>query len=79
MLYDTKPQALRKQGDEYVLTLQLPFATKEQVELTQRDDELYVSVGPYKREMSLPHVLHGKVTTAAHLEGGQLAIHFGRS
>jgi len=79
VLYDTKPQALRKQGDEYVLTLQLPFATKEQVDLTQRDDELYVSVGPYKREISLPHVLHGKVTTAAHLESGQLAIHFGRS
>ncbi|MGA7172884.1 MAG: ArsA family ATPase [Candidatus Dormiibacterota bacterium] len=79
ILFNTKPQALSKEGDGYVLTLQLPFATKEQVELTQRDDELYVSVGPYKREISLPRVLHGKVTTSANLESGRLAIHFGRS
>ena len=79
ILYDTKPQSLRREGEEYVLTLQLPFATKDQVELTQRDDELYVSVGPYKREISLPRVLHGQVTTAAHLESGRLAIHFGRA
>ena len=77
ILFNTKPQALRKEGDVYVLTLQLPFATRDQVELTQRDDELYVSVGPYKREISLPRVLHGKLTTSAHLEDGRLAIHFG--
>jgi len=79
ILFNTKPQALRKEGEGYVLTLQLPFATKEQVELTQRDDELYVSVGPSQREISLPRVLHGKVTTSANLESGQLAIHFGRT
>ncbi len=78
VLYDTKPQSLRKEGEGYVLSLQLPFATKDQVELTQRDDELYVSVGPYKREISLPRVLQGQVTTSAQLEHGQLAIHFGR-
>ncbi|HUY57927.1 MAG TPA: ArsA family ATPase [Candidatus Micrarchaeaceae archaeon] len=79
VLFNTKPQALTKDDHGYVLTLQLPFATKEQVELTQRDDDLYVSVGPYKREISLPRVLHGKVTTSANLESGRLAIHFGRS
>jgi arsenite-transporting ATPase len=62
-----------------VLSLELPFATKDQVELTQRDDDLYVSVGPYKREISLPRILRGKVTTSAQLEGGRLAIHFGRA
>ncbi|MGH7609966.1 MAG: ArsA family ATPase [Candidatus Dormibacteria bacterium] len=79
VLYDQKPQALAKQGDEYVLSLQLPFVSKEQVDLTQRDDELYVSVGPYKREISLPRVLRGLVTTSAHLDGGRLAIRFGRA
>jgi arsenite/tail-anchored protein-transporting ATPase len=79
ILYDTKPQSLRREGEGYVLSLELPFATKDQVELTQRDDDLYVSVGPYKREISLPRVLHGKVTTSAQLESGRLAIHFGRA
>jgi arsenite-transporting ATPase len=78
ILYEAKSQALRKVGDEYVLTLRIPFVSREQVELTQKDDELYISVGPYKREISLPRVLRGKETRSAKLEDGQLMIHFAR-
>ncbi|MGH7704677.1 MAG: ArsA family ATPase [Candidatus Dormibacteria bacterium] len=77
IFYSSKPQALRKEEGGYVLTLQLPFTSKEQVDLTQRDDELYVSVGPYKREISLPRVLRGRPTTSATMDSGRLAIHFG--
>lgn len=79
ILYHAKAQALRKIGDEYVLSMQIPFVSREQVELTQKDDELYISVGPYKREISLPRVLRGKVTSSARLEDGQLLIHFARA
>ncbi len=79
IFYAAKPQSLTKVGDEYVLSLDLPFTSKEEVDLTQRDEELYVSVGPYKREISLPRVLRGKTTTNAHLADGRLAIHFGRA
>ncbi|MHB1523976.1 MAG: ArsA family ATPase [Candidatus Dormibacteria bacterium] len=79
IMYATKPQSLRKEGEEYVLSLQLPFVSRDQVELAQNQEELYVSVGPYKREISLPRVLRGKVTRSAHLEGGELAIRFGRA
>ncbi len=79
VLYDSRPQRLRKQGDGYVLSLQMPFVTREEVQLVQRDDELFVSVGAYKREISLPRVLQGRVTTSAQLDQGQLAIHFGRA
>ncbi len=78
ILYEAKSQALRKVGDEYVLSMKIPFVSREQVELTQKDDELYISVGPYKREISLPRVLRGKETRSAHLEAGQLMVHFGR-
>ncbi|MHB1576557.1 MAG: ArsA family ATPase [Candidatus Dormibacteria bacterium] len=78
ILYEAKSQALRKVGDEYVLSMKIPFVSREQVELTQKDDELYISVGPYKREISLPRVLRGKETRSAHLEDGQLMVHFGR-
>jgi arsenite-transporting ATPase len=78
ILYQAKSQSLRKVGDEYELSLQLPFVSRDQVELTQKDDELYISVGPYKRELSLPRILRGKVTRSAHLEGGELAIRFGK-
>ncbi len=79
ILYQAKAQALRKIGDEYVLSMQIPFVSRDQVELTQKDDELYISVGPYKREISLPRVLRGKVTSSARLEDGQLLIHFARA
>ncbi|MHB1525773.1 MAG: ArsA family ATPase [Candidatus Dormibacteria bacterium] len=79
ILFHSKPQSLRKEGDEYVLSIQIPFASREQVDLTQKDDELYISVGPYKREISLPRVLRGKVSRSARLEGGELAIRFGRA
>ncbi|MGH7759453.1 MAG: ArsA family ATPase, partial [Candidatus Dormibacteria bacterium] len=77
IFYSSRPQELHKEEDGYVLTLELPFTSKEQVDLSQRDDELYVSVGPYKREISLPRVLRGRLTTRASLEAGRLAIHFG--
>ncbi len=79
ILYQAKSQSLRKVGGEYVLALQIPFVSREQVELTQKDDELYISVGPYKREISLPRVLRGKETRSAQLENGQLLIHFARA
>ena len=79
ILYSAKSQALRKVGDEYILSLKMPFVSREQVELTQKEDELYISVGPYKREISLPRVLRGKETTSAHLEEGQLMIHFSKA
>ena len=79
IMYASKPQSLRKEGEEYVLSLQLPFVSRDQVELAQNQEELYVSVGPYKREISLPRVLRGKVTRSARLEGGELAIRFGRA
>jgi arsenite-transporting ATPase len=78
ILYRAKSQSLRKLGDEYELSLQIPFVSRDQVELTQKDDELYISVGPYKRELSLPRILRGKVTRSARLEGGELAIRFGK-
>jgi len=78
ILYHAKSQSLRKLGDEYELSLKIPFVSREQVQLTQKDDELYISVGPYKRELSLPRVLRGKVTKSAHLDGGELAIRFGK-
>jgi arsenite-transporting ATPase len=79
ILYRAKSQTLRKIGDEYLLTMQIPFVSREEVELTQKDDELYISVGPYKREISLPRVLRGKETKSARLEEGKLLIRFGRA
>ncbi len=45
--------------------------------LTHREGELFVTVGPYKREIALPRVLAGKATKGAKLEEGMLRVTFG--
>lgn len=75
--YHAVPQRIRKVGDEYELTLHLPFIAKDEVHLSHREGELFVTVGPYKREIALPRVLNGKVTRSAKLEEGMLRVVFG--
>jgi len=75
--YHSVPQQVHKLGTGYELVLQLPFVSKDEVVLTHREGELFVTVGPYKREISLPRVLAGRQTTSAKLEEGMLRIGFG--
>ena len=78
LLIENRPQRLEKVGDEYVLSLELPFVSKDQVELIQRQDELFVRVGPYKREITLPRVLAKRRSRTAKFDptGRTLRIHF---
>jgi len=75
--YHSVPQRIQKKGDEYELLLHLPFVSKDDVELSVRDDELFITVGPYKREISLPKSLRGRATRGARLEEGMLRVTFG--
>jgi len=78
IFYAEVPQKVKKRGDQYDLTLRLPFVEKADLELTHREGELFISIGPYKREIALPRVLNGKVTQGAKLEDGQLRVVFGK-
>ena len=72
----TVSQRLQKVGDCYELRLQLPFVDKEDVDITHREGELFVTVGAYKREISLPRALNGKKVTRGRLEEGVLSVTF---
>jgi arsenite/tail-anchored protein-transporting ATPase len=74
--YKSVPQRLRKVDGQYELLLQLPFVSKDEVDVTHREGELFVTVGPYKREISLPRVLNGKKIRRAKLEEGMLRLTF---
>ena len=74
--YRAVPQRLLKVGGGYELHLQLPFVGKEDIDITHREGELYVTVGPYKREISLPRVLNGKKVTRGKLDDGMLSVTF---
>ncbi|MFZ0217931.1 MAG: ArsA family ATPase [Candidatus Dormiibacterota bacterium] len=76
-LHTGRPQEIRRVGDEYVLSLPIPFATKGDVALTRQDAELFVTVGNYKRDISLPRTLASRETRGASMEEGELRIRFG--
>ncbi|MGD0832866.1 MAG: ArsA family ATPase [Candidatus Dormibacteria bacterium] len=76
IFYHVVPQKLRKVRDHYELLLQLPFVSKDEVDLTHSPGELFVTVGAYKREIALPRVLNGKRIRSAKLEEGTLRIIF---
>jgi len=77
ILYTGRVEEIRPEGEGYALDLAVPFAPKEQINLTQRGDELTVSVGWYKRKVSLPRMLTGRPTLGAKFAGDRLVIRFG--
>ena len=60
----------------YMLRLPLPFVTGDDVKLRKRGDEMFITVGNFKREMILPHVLAKRKTRSGRLVDGVLEIEF---
>ena len=76
-LHDGGHFEVRRAGASMELLLPLPGAGRDDLELGERDGELLVRVGPYRRAMLLPDVLRRRPVTDAHLDGGVLTIRFG--
>src|SRR6266496_3262832 len=49
ILHVEEPIRVRKRGQAYVLSMRLPFASREELDMHRRGDELFVKVGAYKR------------------------------
>ena len=85
---DSDPTVIRFRGQtqdiqqldgDYLLTLLLPFTSKEDITLSQVGDELIVKVGAHRRNVILPRALVGMQTQSAKLEGDRLTIRFSRA
>jgi len=72
-------QEVTNEDGRYVLTIALPFVSKEQLSLTRAGDELTISVGSFKRNIILPRILRGLSTLGAKFEGDKLRIAFGET
>ncbi len=72
-------QEIRQLDGDYLLTLLLPFTSKEDIALSQIGDELIVRVGVHRRNVILPRALVGMQTQSAKLEGDRLTIRFSRA
>ena len=76
ILFTDEPMAISRHGDGYLLTLKLPFAEREELDLSAKGDELFVRVGPYRRTILLPKVLTSRRVISAKLVGERIEIVF---
>jgi len=78
VLYHDDPIRVRKRGPGYVLSMRLPFVSRDEMDIHRRADELFVRVGSYKRNLILPQTLRRMVVREANFAGDHLEILFGR-
>jgi len=72
----SNPQRIDKDGADYVLSLKVPFVEKSAVDLSRHNGDLYVTVGNYRREITLHRVLERRETAGASIEDGELRVRF---
>ncbi|HZD11756.1 MAG TPA: TRC40/GET3/ArsA family transport-energizing ATPase [Candidatus Binatia bacterium] len=60
----------------YLLRLPMPFVEGGRVRLRKRGDEMFITIGNFKREMILPNVLAKRRAGSGRLVGGVLEIEF---
>ena len=75
--YHGVTQKIERQEGGYLLSIPLPFATKDEVELVRKGEDLMVTVGNWKRNLILPHALVGLETLGAKMDNETLRIRFG--
>lgn len=78
VLFQDRIFEVKKEQEQYVLALNLPFATKEQFELSQKGDELLIQFNNERRCFTLPDILKGKEVDGASYEEGWLNIRFAK-
>ena len=76
VLFSESPLSIERRGNSYVMSLRIPFASKDDVELSTKADELFVRVGRYRRTIMLPKALAARILTGAQLRDDHLDISF---
>jgi arsenite-transporting ATPase len=78
ILFHDDPIRVRKTDAGYVLSMRLPFVSRDDMDIHRRGEELYVRVGSYKRNLILPQTLKRMSVMEANFAGDHLEIMFGR-
>jgi arsenite-transporting ATPase len=70
------PLTITAEGGVHELTLALPLAGKQDVDLARKGDELIVTAGSYRRVLALPAALARRSVSDAALRDGRLRVRF---
>ena len=74
--YRGHPYSVRREDGAFVLSLELPFTSKEEVRLHRNGDELVVQVGWWRRNLILPRALVDLPTSGAGFDDHVLKVRF---
>ncbi len=76
ILFHGKGHEILQIDDGYILSIPLPFATKEEISLFRNNDELSIQAGSWRRNLILPRALLDHEITRAKFESSALNIYF---
>lgn len=72
----TDREAFEKNEKGYALSISIPYAEKNELDLFQSATDIVIKLGNFKRNIPLPQVLRGYEITEARLEDGKLKVQF---
>jgi len=75
--YNGRAQRVDKDGEDYVMTIEMPFVDKKDLNLNQKGDQLIIKAGSIKRNIALSRILLDYSITKARFEDEKLRIWFG--
>jgi len=75
--YNGRAQQVDKDGEDYILSIAMPFMEKKDLSLNQKGDELIIKAGNIKRKITLPKTLLNFTIKKAAFEDEMLKIRFG--
>ncbi len=75
-LSDDETFRVESHGDSLRLSMHLPFAGRDDVELGRKNGELFVAVGTHRRAVVLPESLRRREVTDARMVGDRLEVDF---
>ena len=76
-LHDGQPLRFERVDGRRAIVLDLPFAEKGELDVGRRGSELLITLGPYRRALTLPDSLVDRPVREAKLRDGTLTVVFG--
>ena len=77
VLHAARPMKVEARGTELVLSIELPFADRDDLDLGRKDGELLVRVGAHRRAIVLPDSLRRRAVKGATMVDDRLEVTFG--
>lgn len=74
--FEGQAQQVSKRGENYILSLKLPFTSQEDIKLMQTGDDLIIEVGWHRRNIVLPTSLARFNAIDAVFVGDELEVTF---